>query len=102
MAKAAAKVPSPLIIANDMQFGGWKLYTLSAAAELDVFTRIDAGKRTAAEIAADAGANERAMRRLLDAVVGLGYLTRKGEKYGLTPHAATYLVRGKELYNEEL
>jgi 2-polyprenyl-3-methyl-5-hydroxy-6-metoxy-1,4-benzoquinol methylase len=40
------------------------------------------------------------MRRLLDAVVALGHLRRKGDTYSLTPHAATFLVRGSPLYLE--
>ena len=38
------------------------------------------------------------MRRLLDALVALGHLTRKADKYSLTPPVATYLVKSSELY----
>jgi len=78
----------------------WRSFAIAAAIELDVFTRIAAGKVTAEEIAADADANAGAMRRLLDAQVGLKVLQRKGDRYSLTPAATTYLVRGSDLYME--
>jgi len=40
------------------------------------------------------------MRRLLDALVALKYLGRQDNCYSLSPDAATYLVRGSELYME--
>ena len=98
MAKSGSKVPSPLPIFYDLDYRAWRGATVLAACELGVFDRIAAGKVSAQEIAADAGADEIAMRRLLDALVALGHLTRKADKYGLTPPAATYLVKSSELY----
>ena len=71
---------------------------LVAAVELDLFTHVAAGSHTAKEIARAAGASERGMARLLDALVGLGYLKKKSNKYGLEPVAEQYLVRGGETY----
>src|SRR5690348_1863397 len=94
-----SKNPSPMSI-NDDLWAAWKSCTMMAAIQLDVFTSIAQGRRTAAEIASAAGANTDAMRRLLDCVVALKHLRRKGEAYALEPHAATYLVRGSEFYLE--
>jgi 3-hydroxy-5-methyl-1-naphthoate 3-O-methyltransferase len=98
MAKSGSKVPSPLTIFYELDYRAWRGATLVAACELGVFDRIAAGKVSAREISADAGADEVAMRRLLDALVALGHLTRKADKYSLTPPVATYLVKSSELY----
>ena len=66
--------------------------------ELDVFSHIASGAQTAEAVAKEARAHAPAMRRLLDAVVALGHLRRTGDIYSLTPHAATFLVRGRPLF----
>lgn len=79
-------------------FGGWKVQALVAAMELDVFTHIADRKRTVKEVADAAGASQRGIANLLDALVGTGYLTKGGGRYGLRPLAATFLVRGTDRY----
>lgn len=69
---------------------------LVAGVELDIFTHINAGKRTLREIARAARSSERGMRPLLDALTAIGYLNKKGDRYNLEPVAAQFLVRGKE------
>ena len=71
---------------------------LVAGVELDLFTLIESGKRTAKEIARAAEASERGTRHLLDALTGLGYLNKRGESYGLEPVASNFLVKGKPGY----
>jgi 3-hydroxy-5-methyl-1-naphthoate 3-O-methyltransferase len=71
---------------------------LVAGVELDAFSLVADGKRTAREIARAAGASERGTEHLLDALVGLGYLNKRGNQYGLRPVAEKFLVRGKEGY----
>lgn len=66
---------------------------LMSGVQLQVFSHISAGQRTAEEIAEAAGASERGMRMLLDALVALGLLAKQNERYELTPLAAEYLVR---------
>ena len=100
MAKQTKKLPAAVPVAMDLMWGGWSPCAVAAAVELEVFSAIASGKTTAAEIAGEAHANESAMRRLLDALVALKYLARKGDRYALSPHAATFLVRGSELYME--
>ncbi|MDQ3818882.1 MAG: methyltransferase domain-containing protein [Acidobacteriota bacterium] len=75
---------------------------LSAALTLDVFTHISAGNRTVEEIARAAGASERGMRMLLDALVALQLLSKDGEQYGLTPLSAEFLVRDSQNYIGEM
>jgi ubiquinone/menaquinone biosynthesis C-methylase UbiE len=71
---------------------------LVAGVELDAFSLIADGKRTAREVARTAGASERGTEHLLDALAGLGYLKKRGDQYGLAPIAEKFLVRGKEAY----
>lgn len=97
--KSTAKIPSALPI-NDAMWGAWRTFTLAAAIQLDVFTLISQGRRTAPEVAEGAGANASAIRRLLDTLVALKFLRRKGDTFTLEPISATYLVRGAELYIE--
>lgn len=97
--KQSGKIPSPVML-NDDLWAAWKTFTIAAAMQLDVFTLIAQGSGTASEAAARAGADAGAMRRLLDVLVALKYLRRKGDVYALEPIAATFLVRGAELYME--
>jgi hypothetical protein len=97
--KQSGKIPSPVML-NDDLWAAWKTFTIAAAMQLDVFTLIAQGSGTASEVAGRAGADAGAMRRLLDVLVALKYLRRKGDVYALEPIAATFLVRGAELYME--
>ena len=71
---------------------------LMAGTELDFFTHINNGKHTAKEIALAAKASERGTRRLLDALVGLGYLSKKDNNYYLEPVSKRFLVRGQPTF----
>lgn len=97
--KRGSALPSPMPLAIEF-WAAWRSLAMLAAIELDVFTAIAKGNTTAAEIARTASANEAAMRRLLDTIVALGHLKRRGERYSLTPASSAYLVRGSELYRE--
>lgn len=70
--------------------------TLFAALEVDVFGRIQArgGQANVTALAADAGADERGMRLLLDACVAVGLLTKDGALYANTEASAACLVAG--------
>jgi 2-polyprenyl-3-methyl-5-hydroxy-6-metoxy-1,4-benzoquinol methylase len=100
VAKQPRKIPPAAHIAEDLLWGGWNTCTIAAAVELEVFTAIAHGKTTAVDIAREASADEGMLRRLLDTLVALKYLTRKGDRYALTPASATYLVRDSDLYME--
>lgn len=71
---------------------------LVAAIDLDIFTVIAQGKKTAADIAKAVGAPKRGVERLLDALTGMEYLTKRGTQYALTPVADTFLVRNKHTF----
>lgn len=71
---------------------------LSSAVQLDVFSHIAAGNRTAAEIAKAAEASERGMSMLLDSLVSLGLLGKSGDNYSLAPVSEEFLVRSSPSY----
>lgn len=71
---------------------------LSSALQLDLFSQIASGNRTATEISSAVGAHERATRMLLDALVGLQLLGKNRDGYELTPVAEDFLVRSSPTY----
>ena len=72
--------------------------SLKAAIELDVFTAIAEGKHAAGEIAAQCQTSERGMRILCDYLVIVGFLTKTGSRYELTPDTATFLDRNSQAF----
>lgn len=97
--KSHRSLPSSMQIAAD-NWAAWRTAALGAAIELDVFSAIDDGNRSAEAIALRAGASAPAMRRLLDALVAMKHLTRRGENYELTFASRTFLSRKSDLYME--
>ncbi len=66
------------------------------AAELDVFTRLDADPDTSAGLAASAGLDPRGTARLLDCLAAIGLLAKREGAYRLTPDAAALSSRHPE------
>jgi len=98
MARKQKKSPLTPEAIMDEFIAGWRSQAMFSAVELDVFTRLAAGKRTAKEIAAAAGASLRGLTILLDALVGMGHLRKSGSRYFLSPAAAAFLDRRKKAY----
>lgn len=71
---------------------------IKAALELDVFTAIGDGKKTAQELAAQCEASERGIRILCDYLVIIGFLTKEDGRYSLTPDSAKFLTRRSPAY----
>src|SRR5215467_7391490 len=88
---------SPVRIFDTIQ-GYQRAYALNAAIELDLFSAIARGKHTAAEIARATNASERGVRILCDAMVVMGFLTKSGKNYALTPDTAFFLDRESPAY----
>ncbi|MER3445365.1 MAG: hypothetical protein C4291_00365 [Candidatus Dadabacteria bacterium] len=88
---------TPQRIIEDL-WAGWRAQAVVAAVELDLFTHIANGKHTPKEIARSASSSEHGTRRLLDALVGLGYLNKKGDRYSLESISKTFLVRDRKSY----
>jgi SAM-dependent methyltransferase len=88
---------SPAVLMEDLT-GAWRSRALVAAVELDVFSQIAAGKRTVKEVAEAAGASQRGIANLLDALVAIHYLRKTGSRYGLQPVSAAFLVPSGKNY----
>jgi ubiquinone/menaquinone biosynthesis C-methylase UbiE len=71
---------------------------LKAAVELDLFTALGEGRKTAAELAAKCEASERGTRILCDYLVMMGFLTKGDGGYGLTQDSAVFLDRRSPAY----
>jgi DNA-binding IclR family transcriptional regulator len=88
----------PAITPERIQHIGWG-YTgtliLEAAVRCRVFDALDGGPGTLDEVAAATGASRRGLRALLNALVGLELLARRGDAYALTPESAAFLVSTK-------
>jgi len=89
--------PSPVQIFNTIQ-GYQRAFALKAAVDLDLFTVIAKGSRTAAEIAKTCNAAERGVRILSDALVVMGFLTKSGNSYSVTPDTAFFLDNRSPAY----
>src|SRR3989442_1338179 len=78
-------------------------YALASALELRLFAHVAGGKTTQAALEAATGASRRGLGMLLNAMVGLGFLTRAGSgeaaRYGLAPDAKAFLVEGQPGYH---
>src|SRR2546423_10907978 len=89
--------PSPALF-YDTAGAFQRTEALRAAIDLDLFTHVAAGRRTAAEIAAACRAAPRGVRVLADYLTVLGFLRKEGDQYDLTPDAAAFLDRNSPAY----
>lgn len=71
---------------------------LFTASELGVFTKVAAGPKSAAEVAAECQAHVEPVRLLLDACAAAGLLVGEGGRYSNTPVADAFLVQGRPAY----
>ena len=72
---------------------------LEAAVNCRVFDLLDERPQTVGELAAQSGASERGLTAVLNALVGLEFLVRRGNRYALTPESAAFLVSTKPAYH---
>jgi SAM-dependent methyltransferase len=82
-----------------LAFGYAPPLILEAAVRHGVFDHLDAGPKTAEEVSAGTGASARGLRAVMDALVGMQFLSKDGQgRYALTPESAAFLVSGKQPY----
>jgi 2-polyprenyl-3-methyl-5-hydroxy-6-metoxy-1,4-benzoquinol methylase len=89
--------PSPEHFFNTIQ-AYQRTAALRAAVDLDVFTAIAEGAVTVPAIAAACKASERGTRILCDYLTIIGFLTKTGDRYALTPDTAVFLTKGSPAY----
>ncbi len=89
--------PSPALFFDTLN-AYQRTEALRSAIELDLFTQVAAGQRTAAQLAAACQASPRGVRILADYLAIIGLLHKKGDEYQLTPDAAAFLDRRSPAY----
>lgn len=82
--------PGPIL---DLLVAFRRSKTMFTAVTLGVFDALDAGPKSAPDLAAELKVNPDAFTRLLDACVGLGLVRRDGDSYSTTPAGSTYLTQ---------
>jgi ubiquinone/menaquinone biosynthesis C-methylase UbiE len=97
MSSAAAHQPSPQLFFQTVN-AYQRTEALRAAIELEVFTAIGEGKSSASEIASRCQTPERSMRILCDFLCIMGFLTKDGQRYELTPDSAMFLDKKSPAY----
>jgi 2-polyprenyl-3-methyl-5-hydroxy-6-metoxy-1,4-benzoquinol methylase len=68
---------------------------LEAAVRHRVFDVLDSGPMRLSAIAEATGASVRGLTAILNVLAGLGFLTKSGDEYALTPESAAFLVTTK-------
>jgi ubiquinone/menaquinone biosynthesis C-methylase UbiE len=71
---------------------------IQAAVQHRMFDLLDESPKTVKELARKSGASERGLTAIANALVGFNFLSRKGERYHLTPESATFLVSTKPAF----
>ncbi len=71
---------------------------MKAAVELDVFTRIGEGNKTAQAISEACDASPRGIRILCDSLTVMGFLTKQDNQYDLTEMSAAFLNRNSRTF----
>jgi ubiquinone/menaquinone biosynthesis C-methylase UbiE len=99
MATAQQRVPevtpAPILEAT---FGFAATQILATAIDLDLFTHLVKGVNTVEVLARATACSPRGLRILLNALVGLQYLERDGERYALAPVAGVFLLKSSPQY----
>ncbi len=71
---------------------------LSTAVDLELFTHIAQGKKTAVELSRITGTTMRGLEMVLNTLCSMDYLQKKDGTYELTPLSRFFLVKGKKMY----
>jgi 2-polyprenyl-3-methyl-5-hydroxy-6-metoxy-1,4-benzoquinol methylase len=71
---------------------------MKAAVDLEIFTKIAEGKKTAEDIAEACGASARGVRILCDALTVMGFLIKENSEYALTESTAAFLDKNSPMY----
>ena len=87
-----AHPPSPALFFDTIN-AYQKTESLRTAIELDLFTKVAEGRRTATEIAEACQASPRGIRILADSLTINGFLTKHEDRYELTPDTNVFLNR---------
>lgn len=79
-------------------YAQWENQILKSAMQLDLFGQIQHGSNTAGALSKKLSLDPRGVELLLNALTGMEFLTKSGDKYALTLVSADYLVKESDLY----
>src|SRR5262245_26517005 len=82
----------------DTVFAQQKSAALRAAVDLELFTAVGDGASAVPAIAERCKASERGIRILCNYMTTLGFVTKTGETYALTPDSAVFLTKKSPAY----
>src|SRR5260221_2981003 len=94
---AKTSAPSPALLFDTIN-AYQKTAAIKTAIELDVFTALADSPATADALAPRAQTSPRGMRIFCDFLTVLGFLTKSGDRYALTPDSAVFLNRKSPAY----
>ncbi|HEX4668080.1 MAG TPA: class I SAM-dependent methyltransferase [Chthoniobacterales bacterium] len=97
MSNEISAAPSPKLFFETLN-GFQRTAAIKGAVELDFFTAMADGPASAAELAQRCGTAKRGARILADYLTILGFLTKSGDRYALTPESALFLNRKSPAY----
>jgi ubiquinone/menaquinone biosynthesis C-methylase UbiE len=92
---ALAESPLPIL---EVTWAFASTQIVCTALELNLFTCIEEGFCTLEKLAGETGSSLRGLQFLLDALVGMRYLEKSGERYDLTPLSSQYLSQKSPSY----
>ncbi len=95
---AAGPQPSPARILDTLMNSHYRADALKAAIDLDVFTALAEGCRTAETLAERCTASPRGMRTLCDFLVVNGFLQKNADEYQLTSDTRAFLDKRSRMY----
>lgn len=95
--ETTAATPSPELFFQTL-WAYQRTAAIRTAVELDVFSAIHSGARTASAIAEQCAASVRGTRILCDYLAMMGFLVKAEDRYSLTPDSATFLVKASPAY----
>lgn len=93
----AAHGPSPALFFDTVN-AYQRTEVLRTAIELDLFTPLANGSKSADELAAACSASPRGIRILADSLSTVGFLQKQSDRYELTPDTAAFLNRNSPAY----
>jgi ubiquinone/menaquinone biosynthesis C-methylase UbiE len=97
MSTPASQQPSPQLFFQTIN-AHFQTEALKAAIELEVFTAIGEGNKTAADIATRINGTEKGTRVLCDFLTIMGMLTKDNDTYGLTLDSSVFLDKRSPAY----
>ncbi len=97
MTQALTGTAAPVVDRRELSqiaYGFMASKALFAALGLDLFSHLDDGSRTVAELATLTGVPDNRVQTLVHALAGVGLVVREQDRYANAPAAGRHLVRG--------